>query len=106
MLRITIDLIPYGDEHYTKTIGLMEIANDGTGDVDTGNYICLLKKTPPYKGALKRVWRSGKFKEAITNITAEIQGFKRQKRGVYDLLYRALVACGIDKRIQQRRGRG
>ena len=38
MLRITIELVPFGREAYKRTIGGMNIINDGTGDNDTGNY--------------------------------------------------------------------
>jgi len=39
MLRITIQLIPRGDERKARTIGTMEIVNDCTGTLDVGNYI-------------------------------------------------------------------
>ena len=38
MLRITIELVPFGKEQYKRTIGDMIIYNDGTGDTSTGNY--------------------------------------------------------------------
>lgn len=98
MLRVTIELIPYGDENYARPLGIIEIANDGTGDVDNGNYIVALKKTPPWIGALRDVWRKGEFQDSPEIITGKVEGFSRTKRGVYDLLYKALVACGIDKR--------
>lgn len=39
MLRIKIDLVPYGKEEWTRSIGEMEIINDGSGDHVNGNYI-------------------------------------------------------------------
>jgi hypothetical protein len=38
MLRVTVELVPYGIEEEAKVIGTMLIANDGTGDYRTGNY--------------------------------------------------------------------
>ncbi len=38
MIRITIQLIPKGDESRARTLGKMEIANDATGNQDVGNY--------------------------------------------------------------------
>lgn len=38
MLRITIELVPYGIEDEAQKIATMLIANEGTGDYKTGNY--------------------------------------------------------------------
>lgn len=38
MLRITIDLVPFGKEDLKREIGKIEIINDGTGDYKLGNY--------------------------------------------------------------------
>jgi len=38
MLRITIELVPYGKEEFKREIGRVIIANDGTGDYRIGNY--------------------------------------------------------------------
>ena len=40
MLRITVELVPFGDESRSKQIGKGYIVNDGTGDSKTGNYDC------------------------------------------------------------------
>lgn len=39
MLRVTIELVPYGDEERAHDIAVMLIANDGTGDSEVGNYV-------------------------------------------------------------------
>lgn len=57
MLRCTIELMPRGIEDLKRTIGLIEIANKGTGTNQTGNYQVILKKTFPWKGALIDTWR-------------------------------------------------
>lgn len=109
MMRVTIEIVP-GGVGEARTIGVIEFANltlhaDGTSD-----YAVVLKKTPPFKGALTHAWRKG----TVTNsdrhldsvicgedeelITAFAAGHHRTKRGVYDLLYRGLVACGLATR--------
>lgn len=37
MLRITVEIIPFGDEREKSTLDIMEIINIG-GDVNLGNY--------------------------------------------------------------------
>ncbi len=88
MIRVTFELLPHGDEAKARTIGVMEVANVSTRMDGTADYAVILKKTPPFRGALQ---------EAIVAIAA---GHHRTQRGVYDLLYRALRACGLDRRNQ------
>jgi len=38
MLRITIELVPHGKEEFKRTIGGINIINDGTGNTKYGNY--------------------------------------------------------------------
>lgn len=38
MIRVTVELIPHGDESRKSTIGTMTIANDGTGEGAISNY--------------------------------------------------------------------
>lgn len=38
MIRVTVQLIPKGVETRARTLGVMEISNDATGDEATGNY--------------------------------------------------------------------
>ena len=39
MLRVTIELVPYGVESEARKIATMLLANDGTGTQKTGNYV-------------------------------------------------------------------
>ena len=39
MLRVTVEIVPFGIENRAREIGKMLIANDGTGDYHTGNYV-------------------------------------------------------------------
>lgn len=38
MIRVTVELVPHGDERAKNTLGVIEVVNDGTGDMHTGNY--------------------------------------------------------------------
>ncbi len=39
MLRIRVELVPFGEEAEARDIAQAIIYNDGTGDIGTGNYI-------------------------------------------------------------------
>ena len=100
MIRCTIELLPGGSETGKRTIGLMEIANVG-GDLIHGDYVVVLRKTPPFAGALRAAWRKGALDPTADDsevLAGRVEGHHRTKRGVYDLLYRGLLACGLDKR--------
>lgn len=110
MIRVTFELLPGGDETRARPIGIMEIANVETRDDGTASYAVVLKKTPPWSGALKAAWKKGRLisndamiKGVVSGedddmIAALATGHHRTQRGVYDLLFRALMACGIDTR--------
>jgi hypothetical protein len=72
MIRVTVELIPFGDEEGKKIIGTMNIVNDGTGDQEIGNYMARME------GVL------GKEK------TVQIKNHIRQE-GVWRLIRRALI---------------
>jgi hypothetical protein len=100
VIRCTIDLLPGGDETRKRTIGCVEIANVG-GDLVHGDYVVVLKKTPPFPGALRAAWRKGTLTPGQDDeeiMVGKVEGHHRSRRGSYDLLYRALAACGLDKR--------
>ncbi len=98
MLRCTIEMVPGGDETRKRVIGCVEIANIG-GTPQVGNYGVVLKKTPPFPGALRAAWKRGLLKgEDDDAIACTVEGLHRTQRGSYDLLYRALRACGLEAR--------
>lgn len=76
MIRVTIEILPKGDESKKRHIGTVEIANDGTGSSSMGNYLIRLAKF----GSAKQTWLHGKLK-----------GFDRVRRGPYDLLLQSLL---------------
>ena len=39
MIRVRVDLVPFGNEDKAKEIGQLILANDGSGNVFTGNYV-------------------------------------------------------------------
>lgn len=111
MIRVTFELLPGGDESRARTIGIMEIANVETRLDNTADYAVVLKKTPPFAGALNEAWRKGKVTAEGSShlnrlvageddelIVAEVRGHHRTRRGIYDLAFRALRACGLEAR--------
>lgn len=110
MIRVTFDLLPGGDETRARTIGVMEIANISTDAENIATYAVAMKKTPPFAGALRAAWRKGRVAYGDGNlnralageddelITGVVEGHHRTRRGVYDLLYRAMRACGLHTR--------
>jgi hypothetical protein len=44
MIRVTIEILPSGDETRKRHVGTVEIANDGTGSAEVGNYSIRLTK--------------------------------------------------------------
>jgi len=70
MLRVTVELIPYGLEQFKQHIGTAEIWNDGTGSKTTGNYKFRLSEN-----GNENTWKLG-----------SVSGFKRVQDSVWDLL--------------------
>lgn len=75
MIKVTVELISAHGPQFNKVLGVGYISNDGTGTHGTGNYNARLGK------------RRGR-----------VEGFPRQRLGAWDLLYRALRACGLHER--------
>ena len=111
MIRVTFELLPGGSEARKRTIGLIEISNLRTLPNGTADYAVVMTKTPPFTGALKSAWRKGRISaddDGVINqvtagedseaLVAYVTGHHRAKRGVYDLAFRALRACGLDLR--------
>ena len=87
MIRITIELLPRGDEALKRHLGTITIANTG-GTPTRGNYRARLSK----RGRPNQVWKEGQ----ITN-------FPRKRLGAYDLLYRALAAVVGERNLKEER---
>lgn|SRR6185369_14247998 len=84
MIRITVELWPFGDYRNAKSLGVMDIWNDRSGDPKTGNYkYC--------------IWKAGTPKDVLhgrgnPKWHGEVKGFPRKRLLVWDLLFRCLRA--------------
>lgn len=76
MIRVTVELVLAISPDRSRLLGIAEIANDGTGTEEIGNYTASLSKWAPKE---RETWKSG-----------EVKGFDRKARGTWDLLYLAL----------------
>lgn len=82
MMRITLDLLPKGNEGRKVHLGTIQIANDATGTDARGNYRFTLSK----RGYPLSVWKEG-----------TLTGFPRKRLGPYDLLLLCLVHVLSDR---------
>lgn len=82
MIRVTIEMLPHGDESKKRHMGTVDIANDGTGTRESGNYKVRLSRMD----SPSRAWKSG-----------AIKGFNRITRGPHDLLLLALLSLVADR---------
>lgn len=89
MIKVTVELVPFGDESHPgrQVLGEAIIYNDGSGSDKIGNYRAIFGKRdghlarPPKDYG--RTWL-GTWRETT------ISGFPRKRLLVWDLLYRAL----------------
>lgn len=70
MIRVTIELVPYGDEARAEVLHEILIANDGSGTLARGNYAASLTRR-----SSAAVWK-----------TARVDDFPRQRKNAYHLL--------------------
>lgn len=81
MLRVTIEIVPFAIEEEKKTLGVIEIVNDLTGSLESGNYQVTLSDEAPFtKDGKVDIWRRVKLK-----------GFRRRAFGPYHILLAALL---------------
>ena len=69
VIRVRVDLVPFGNEDEAKEIGQLVLANDGDGNVFTGNYafVCADDHGNEREGSVKDFPR----KEGIWKLIAE-----------------------------------
>lgn len=69
MIRVTVQIIPQGDESRARTLATMEIANDGTGTAEEGSYEGVLhaEYTRP-EGRRGRVTRFRRRKQSVWSL--------------------------------------
>jgi hypothetical protein len=62
MIRVTIEIVPFGKEDRARKIGTLLLANDGEGTHETGNYAYVYGYTdrdvPMARGTIKKFPRS------------------------------------------------
>lgn len=90
MLRVTVELVPFGDENMSETIGTLLIVNDGTRDGDVGNY-----RVRSYPGSVKGDGR-GLWFDIRPQRKGVVRGHLRTD-GAWPLVIRALRALRYDK---------
>lgn len=73
MIRITIEMIPHGDESRARKMYTMEIENDGTGNQYTGNYLGTLHAE--YTGSSPRKGRVANFNRKTQSVWSLIGAF-------------------------------
>lgn len=82
MIRITVELFPFGIENHPqkKEIGRIEISNDGKGDASTGNYDVRLYR----RGSKNIILKEGK-----------VIKHKRHVYSIWKLVAKALKSVGF-----------
>lgn len=73
MIEVIAMLYPKGDRTRSRVLGRIEIANDGSGDLETGNY----------EGKL--------FAEYCNGRPGRVRGFNRRRQSVWTLVGRFLI---------------
>lgn len=69
MIRITVELIPKGDETRKRTLATMEIANDATGTTEVGNYTGTLHaEYTPKDGRKGRVMNFNRRRQSVWSL--------------------------------------
>lgn len=81
MIRVTVELVPFGDEDKKKVIGEMLIANDGTGTQKTGNYVGVyssdrVQSISKFLGNFPREYGVWKLVQNILSSEEEVGSFR------------------------------
>jgi len=80
MIVVKIELWPLGDKSRSKEIGRMYVTNDGSGNVDRGNYTVA-------------VCRRGSTERTKPTRTGSVSNYPRQSYNVWRLILRALKSA-------------
>lgn len=76
MIRVTVELVPFGDDSKAKVIGRILIANTGVGNATTGYYASITEYNTDRGAYISK---------------AEVTDFSR-KEGVWSLIHKVLTA--------------
>ncbi len=86
MIRVTIEMVPKGQEDKKKLVGICEIWNDGSGTLDYGNYR----------------YRITKEDQNVNLTIGEVKQFQRLTKSSWHLLYECLKDF-FEKKTKRRR---
>jgi hypothetical protein len=78
VIRVTVELVPHGDESRARVLARGTITNDGTGTFQRGNY---------------RFWLSQSGRVNATSREGEVKDFPRRAKNVWHLLSRVLAVA-------------
>lgn len=109
MLRVTVELLAKEDAADGQVLGVMDLAIvDGRPD-GTADYAVYLKKKPPFENVLQQAklkglatyndrGRTAGMLESNNDegISTIVTGPNRIKGGIFNLVFRALKACGAE----------
>jgi len=62
MIVVTIELWPKGNQDKSRPLGVLAIANDGTGTPELGNYTWTLSHAGVYFGKRKEPFKKGRLR--------------------------------------------
>lgn len=68
MVVVKIELWPKGQKDKARTLGVVTIANDGTGDTRKGNYNAVLSHSGKYFDK-EGIWRTGRVERHSRNLS-------------------------------------
>jgi hypothetical protein len=100
MLRVTIELVPFGDERYAKPIAELFIANTGGGNNEVANYEMVGYHKSPDRGEIltAKVYNFSRDAGAIQLLG---QILKRMKTGEPEI--RTKLTDNLRKRVKMLR---
>lgn len=78
MIKITVELLPHGKEENKRMLGVMLIANDGSGTATVGNYV-------------------GSMESEYGQRAGTVKGFNRKTQSVWSLVGAFLKLWGHTK---------
>lgn len=79
MIRVTVEMIPGGDDNLAYVLAQGVIINDDTGDKTHANYDCGFTRQATKRNREPAIWRAGR-----------VENFPRSSLNVWSLLRRAL----------------
>lgn len=84
MIRVTVELVSANGRHRDRKLAVLEIANDGTGTQETGNY----------RGTLHAEYTPSSGRPG------RVEGFRRKRQSVWSLVGAFLKQWGHTKQGQ------